>query len=488
MKRFLVLIALLFVSSIQAIDQYTNQTFMFPKEIFGSYGMEQASWHNIVYNKHSKGIALQAFVYAQTSFFESTAPQYFLFDNLNQLTVQNDPTNTTYDVETFTRNILGAWLGIDGTTSFSQSFSLIPQQSQYGVTLAFSQDLSKYIEAAYLRNSSFTVSLPIVHIKNQMVFQGNPEILAAFQGANYASMGLSQPWQYLILDDQVQQATQMSDLKFQFASKYESDDDVQVATTSFLIFPLGSAVSNRVLLQPAFNYNGHIVWGAGITFQFPLLRSEDRLKRVCFFTGLENKFLISNNQERTVEIIGKPYSRFMPLYDRYTDTMVPGVNAFTRNCLVEPFNLVNFIAGLRYKHDQSIGEIGYELWGHDTERITINDTNLWPDNRYGIANIDGYGVLDAGDTGIKTASGSTINYVVPDTTETGNVYIAKRNLNLLTAAARATLVHRAYMSLGLGRKTETVDFFFNVALYMEMVQNNAAFSNWGGWAKIGGTF
>jgi len=488
MKKIVVVIALIFVSSIQAIDQYTNQTFMFPKEIFGSYGMEQASWHNIVYNKHSNGIALQAFGYAQTSIPDTAGSQYFLFDNLNQLVVQNDPTGTTYDDETFTRNILGAWIGIDGETPFTGSFSLTPKQSQYGVTLAFSQDLSRFIEAAFIRNSSFTVSLPIVHIKNQLVFQGNSEILTAFQGGNAESMGLSQPWQYLILNDEVQEGTQASDLKLQFASKYQSDDDVQVATTTFLILPLGASVTNKVLLQPAFNYNGHVVFGAGISFQFPLLRSEDQLQRICFFTGLENKFLIGNNQERTVEIYDKPYSRFMPLYDRWTQTMVPGVNAFTRNCYVEPFNLVNFIAGLRYKHEESIGEIGYEMWGHDTERITINDNNLWVDNRYGIANINGYGELQTP----QTASGSTINYVVPDvvTTEnpSGNVYIQASDLNMLTAAARAALVHRAYISLGLGKKTDTFDFFFNAALYMEVVQNNAAFSNWGAWAKIGATF
>lgn len=487
MKKFLVLLAMLFIADIQAINQYTNQTFLFPKEIFGSYGMEQASWHNIVYNKYSKGAALQAFVYAQTSIQDTAASEYFLFDNLSQLAVQSG-TSENYDVETFTRNILGAWIGIKASDDFSGSFTLTPKQSQYGFTLAFSQDLSKYIEAAFLRNSSFTVSLPIVHIKNQLAFQGNREILKAFQGGNANSMGLSQAWQYLILDDEVQEATQASDLKLQFASKYESDDDVQVATTSFIIFPLGSAVTNQVIFQPAFNYNGHIVWGTGISFQFPLLRSEDRLKRICFFTGLENKFLIGNNQERTVEIIGKPYSRFMPLYDRYTNTMVPGVNVFTKNCYVEPFNLINFIAGFRYKHEQSIGEIGYELWGHDTEKITINDTNLWVDNRYGIANINENGILQSP----QTASNSTINYVVSDVVTdanpSGNVYISKRDLNLLTAAARATLVHRAYMSLGLGRKTETVDFFFNIAAYLEIVQNNAAFSNWGGWAKIGGTF
>lgn len=488
MKKKLLVIALFFTLTTQAIEQYTNQTFMFPKEIFGSFGMEQASWHNIVYNKNSHNVALQAYAYGEKSISNATASQYFLFDYLDQLQVQNDPTDTTYDVETFTRNILGAWIGIDGTTPFSQAFSLTPQQSQYGMTIGFSQDLSKFFDYAFLRNTAFSASIPIVHIKNQLVFQGDETILQALQGANAMSMGLSESWQYLVLDNNVQESTQLTNIKLQFASKYESEDDVQVASTTYFIFPFVNAVSNEVLFQPAFGYNGHMVWGSGITFQFPLQRSEDRLTRICFFTGLENKFLLANTQQRTVEIRKKPYSRYMPLYDRHTGKMVPGVNVFTKDCTINPYNIVNFIAGFRYKHKDSIGELGYELWGHDSETITINSDNLWQENRYGIANINGYGVLDADHTGVQTASASTINYVVPDTTETGNVYISKKDLNLITGAARAALVHRAYMSLGYGKKTEKTDMFLNFGLFMEVVQNNAAFSNWGAWGKAGATF
>lgn len=485
MKKFLLVIALCSTALTQALDQSTNQTFMFPKEIFGSFGMEQASWQNIVYNKNSHGVALQGYVYGQTSIPIETGSQYFAFNYLNQMIVQNDPTNTTYNEETFTRNILGAWLGIDGSQSFTGSYSLTPRQTQVGATIMFSQDLSKYLDVAYLRNSAFHLSLPIVYVKNQMVFHGDQQILSALQGANWSSMGMSEPWQYLILNNEVQETTALTNMKIQFSSKYESDDDVQVATTTFLIFPFVEAVSNEILLQPVVGYNGHIVWGSGITFQFPLLRSEDRLSRICFFTGLENKLLFANNQYRTFEIRDKPYSRYMPLYDRFTKTIVPGVNAFTKNCQIQPYNFVNFIAGFRYKRDQSIAEIGYELWGHDTETITILDNNLWQENRYGIANIDGLGQLN---DEVQTASKSTINYVVPDTTETGNVYIKAKDLNFLPAVARATIVNRAYMSIGFGKKTTSTDIFLNLGLFLEVVQNNAAFSNWGGWLKAGGTF
>lgn len=490
MKKILLFIALFFVTTLNAINNYTNQTFMFPKEIFGSFGMDQASWHNIVYNKKSYGFALQAYGYGQSSLANTTtASEYFLFNDLETLTVQSGGT-TPFDEESFTRNILGAWLGIPDSSPITATYSLTPKQSQYGVTLGFNQDLSKFCDMGFLRALSFGFSLPIVHVKNQLVFSGSSEVLSALQGANGESFtpALSEQWEYLILDSSIQQKTSVAVVKFQFDTKYQSEDDIQIATTTFVAFPGEASVTNTVLFQPMLGYNGHTIIGSGITFQFPLSVSQDEISRICMYVGLENKFLFGNNQERTVEIEGNPYSRYLPLYDRYTGDLVPGVNIFTRNCYVEPFNIINFIAGFRLKFKDSVAEFGYELWGKDTEQITINSDNLWPDNRYGIANINGDCVLQTP----QTASESTINYVVPDVVTTanpsGNVYIRARDLTLLTGEGRAALINRVYASIGYGKNNDYYSFFANGGLFMEVCQNNAAMSNWGGWVKTGFTF
>ena len=490
MKKILLFMALFFTTTLNAINNYTNQTFMFPKEIFGSFGMDQASWHNIVYNKKSYGFALQAYAYGQSSLTNSsTASEYFLFNDLESLIVQSGGP-TPYNEESFTRNILGAWLGIPDSSPITTNYSLTPKQSQYGITFGLNQDLSKFWDVGFLRAVSIGFSMPIVHVKNQLVFSGSPEILTALQGANTQAFtpALSQPWEYLLLDGNVQQKTSVAVFKFQFDTKYESEDDIQIATTTFLIFPGTASVTNQVLFQPMLGFNGHVVMGSGITFQFPLTISQDELSRICMYVGLENNFLFGNNQDRTVEIEDNPYSRYLPLYDRYTNTLVPGINVFTRNCYVEPFNIINFIAGFRLKFKDSVAEIGYELWGKDTEQITINSDNLWEDNRYGIANINGDCVLQTP----QTASESTINYVVPDVVTSanpsGNVYIRERDLTLLTGEGRATLVNRIYTSIGYGKNNDHYSFFANFGLFMEVCQNNAAMSNWGGWAKTGFTF
>jgi hypothetical protein len=149
--------------------------------------------------------------------------------------------------------------------------------------------------------------------------------------------------------------------------------------------------------------------------------------------------------------------------------MVPGVNVFTKNCLVEPFNIINFIGGIRYKYKDSVTEFGYELWGKDTEKISLTTDDPWQENRYGIANIDENGQLS--DSDIKTASQSTINYVQPDTE---NTYIKLKDITRMPAGARAALLHRAYVSLGYGQNTNKTDMFCNGGLFMEVTQNNAA--------------
>ena len=490
MKKILLFMALFYVTTLDAINNYTNQTFMFPKEIFGSFGLDQASWHNIVYNKKSYGFALQAYAYAQSSLPNNVnASEYFLFNDLPALVVQSG-VGAPFNEESFTRNIAGQWIGIKEDTPINATYSLTPQQSQYGITLGFNQDLSKFCDMGFLRALSFGFSMPIVHVKNQMIFSGSDEILHALQGANNANFtpAMSEPWEFLIIDGNVQQTTTVATLKFQFDTKYQSEDDIQIATTTFFICPTTDSVTNEILFQPMLGYNGHPAMGSGITFQFPLSVSQDELSRICMYVGLENKFLFGVNQNRTVEIYKNPYSRFLPLYDRYTNTLVPGVNAFTRNCYVEPFNIINFIAGFRLKFKESVAEIGYELWGKDTEQITINSDNLWQDNRYGIANINEDCVLQVP----QTASQSTINYVVPDvaTVEnpSGNVYIRAKDLTMLTGEGRAALINRVYTSIGYGHSNDYRDVFLNFGLFMEICQNNAAMSNWGGWLKSGFTF
>lgn len=493
MKKLIALLLLLATPNIQAITEATNHTIMFPKAGFGSFAMHQASWHNMVYNKQEHGAATQIFSYFQSSLPNDHESAYFSFDNLNTLTVASGAATgqpQAFDSQSFQRNILGQWLGFKETDNFKGDFSITPEQKQYGLIFEVSQDLKNLTDWSFFEHLSVGISAPITHVENKLNFQGDSKILDALQGKNTGIMNLEGAWQYLKLDTNTQTATNLANVKLNLGTKYQSENDILIATNTTITIPLVAHTANRKLFEPITGYNGHIAMGSNVSFQFPLLVSRAGLSRICFFFGLENKFLLHNHQHRTFEIRNKPFSRYMPIYDRHTNKMIPGVNAFTKECLVEPFNIVDFIMGIRFKYKNSVGEIGYELWGHGTESITIKDDNKWENNRYGIPLIDKDFVLQLDGTKGKTASASTINYAAGQdgASATNNVYIKSTDLNMKTAAASTALVHRGYATIGLAQKGKKRDCFANLGLFIEASQNNAAFNNWGGWLKLGFTF
>lgn len=69
-----------------------------------------------------------------------------------------------------------------------------------------------------------------------------------------------------------------------------------------------------------------------------------------------------------------------------------------------------------------------------------------------------------------------------------NVYLTLRDLDRFSCAARSTIIHKAFMSVGFGEKGQMRDYFVNIGLSIEVAQNNASLGAWTGWMKAGLTF
>lgn len=493
MKKFIAALLILACPTMYALTEATNHTIMFPKEGFGSFAVHQASWHNMVYNKQEHGAATQVYAYLQSSLPNDHESEYFTFDNLKSVSVKSGSATgnpEAFNKQSFTRSILGQWLGFTAADNINTDFSITPEQKQYGLIFEVSQDLKNLIDWSFFEHLSIGISAPITHIENKLSFKGDTTILNRLQGKSSGSLNFSEGMQYLKLDTDTQTATNLANVKLNLGTKYQSEDDILIATNTTLTIPLAGHVANRKLFEPIVGYNGHIVMGSNVSFQIPLLVSKAGLSRVCGFFGLENKFLLQNHQPRTFEIRNKPFSRYMPILDRHSNTLIHGTTAFTKECLVEPFNIVDFIMGVRFKYKDSVGEIGYELWGHGTEQVSIKDDNPWDNKRYAIPAIDQNLTLQKDGNDILTASKSTINYAADKdgATTDGNIYIKSTDLNMQAAAASTALVHRGYATVGFTKKGTKRDCFANIGLFMEASQNNAAFNNWGGWFKLGFTF
>lgn len=511
------------MGSTSILHEYTNRTNMFIRPVYDAISIEQASWHDIVYNKQKKHFAAQITgIYAQT-YPNLDTSSYFLFDHKNRINVSaadtsmfqttgsqkfqavvNPRSNQMY-VPSPTRDVLGQWLSL--TTEKDLTFSLNPSNRQVCMLFEASQDLKQFFHSSLFENWFINVSAPLTWIENNIGFFGDRKALDAFNQPDFM---------YVNFSNCDLSSFRLSQATFSLGTKYMSKNHIQVIMSSGVIVPLVEQPSNEFILEPVQGYNAHFGFDTKIHFQFPIIEKTPDTSSITMFIDLHNNFLTRNHQLRTYDIKGKPFSRYMKLLDSWTNSLVPAMNALTIRSRVEPFNIVTFATGFRVCHNHCFGEIGYELWAHGCEVITPQPKanqklGSWNDDRYGIAFINADGVLGTinATTGAvealpsnelgQTASKSTINYVSgPDgkinccnTTPEfiqKNVYLTLKDLDRRVPAVASAITHKAFMSAGFGRAGKNIDSFVNFGAYIEASQNNAALCFWGGWFKAGCTF
>lgn len=528
-KIIAIFAVLITATSVYPLDDYTSQNFMFTRSIFDSVGIEQASWHDMVYQKQKNGFAIQAYaIYGQT-FSELNNASYFLLNYKNKVNLEagtpsrfatsggslkiplqlDTPKENQINVQSFDRDILGQWLGINDIGN-QYLMSLNPRQRQATIMFECSQDLNKLFHMNFFDAWSIDFTLPIGWVENNIGFSGDQKVLDAFNNPKFDFSKIS-PCNMSL--------TTAAQATIALTTKYISEPDTHVTTSTGIIIPFIQQNTNCYLFQPLLGFNAHLGLTNITSIQFPICKKHEYAQsRILFFFDICNNFLARNHQLRTFDVKCKQFSRYMNLLDRTTNTLVPGMNVLTLRSRVEPFNIVNFATGFRFKYKESVGQIAYELWAHPSERVTPESKpgshqpfNYWHEGRYGFPFIDVNGnlaqinntngvvePLPLGELG-QTASESTINHVAfPDGENVccaggssfvpKNKYISFKDLDHFSCAGQATVTHRATASVGFAEKGKRRDYFTNFGLFIEAAQNNAAMCCWGGWLKAGLSF
>jgi hypothetical protein len=515
------------------LDDYTNHSFMFVRPVYDTVGIQQSSWHDIVYRKQKNGFGCQIYPIYEQSYPNLNNPAYFFFSGLNVLRVQagsessfkttgstpavsppivNNPTDGQICVPSFNRDVLGQWIGITpDITTASMDFTICPQERQACLVFEVSQDLHKFINHTLFENWFINLSVPVTWLETNLNPQGtNSVVVNAFNNPNF---------NFVRMTPGEMTNARITQFSLSLGTRYMADDDTHVISTTGVIVPLVEQDCSRSLFQPVQGFNAHFGFDTNVFFQFPICQKHEYSKsKILFFLDVHNNFLARNHQLRTFDIRNNPFSRYMLFLDRATNTTIPAMNALTIRARVEPFMITNMATGFRFKHHDSFGEIGYELWAHGAERVTpepkseyhVDPCNTWYDDRYGFAFINMQGqlakvnmtsgaveALAPGELG-QTASQSTINYVAaPDgqasccptpTFTQKNVYFRLIDLDHISAGCASSITHRGYASITFGTKGTKRDCFANFGLFIEAAQNNAALCFWGGWFKMGLTF
>ncbi len=477
MKKCLALLSLFFIIPNNCYDRkiYAH-SFMYTKPGYYDVVMEQALWHNIAYNKKGpvRG-GVQAIPFLQKSMTLCKTAEYFLMKGKNHLLVAGDDTPLILD-----RDIRAEWVNLPST--FSGILSLNPKQKQAGVFLEYHQDLKNWFDVMVLRDMYITIQMPVSETENDIQLTQTDVMNPQEQFPQDILQAFNQPsWCYSRITNCQKKRTGVAELRIKIGTSYISEDCFQLNYYSILGIPTGNKQSGEIMFEAVNGNNHHLGIGAGINMQAPLNRNTSDWAW-CVFLDLESVILIRNKQDRTYDLLNKPWSRFVlvnkPIiegkpFDPATTTNLPGVNFFTQRIYAKPFNVVDFALGWRLKVKSVEGEIGYGIWGHPTERTNLN-TPI--DQPFGIA----------GSAPGKTASRSTIAQQAPD--DLDFVPIGRLDLDQQSGQSSGGFTQRAVASLGWVKNGETIGGVIGVGGSVDIPFETSLLQLWKFWGKISLTF
>lgn len=443
----------------------TSQSFMFPRPFTHNLAMRQTIAHNSFFNK--TGDMLGGFeilsVYQQ-AVKDRKFQRYFLFDGKNELTIKGDTFNQPGQ-----RDIRAEYFGITDP-NFESTIRISPEQWQCGVFFEYHQDLKNLFDIEFLKNYWVHIQLPIGIVENNLNFvatgDGGPEVIDAFNQSN---------WCFAKIKECKTRSVGIAELALHLGKTYMSKNHFQLTYYSGVALPTAPRQNPEYLFDSFLGNNGHISFENGVNMQILLNRNPDRCA-FTFFVNLHNKFLIRNKQLRTLDLKGKPWSRYLTL-NKLNDAAgsgIPAVNVLTQKCWVRPYNMIDFSAGWRFITQRTEFEFGYNVWGHGSERLKLDCE--WKEI-YGIA----------GGSATTTASASTISTQAADDAQF-TVIKECEDLDFDSAESKNAINHKFHGSFGFYKKGLKMDGFFNVGGFYEWAQKNSALGNRGFWVKVGGAF
>lgn len=456
------------------------RSFMTTRSASFRQAIHQHLWHNVFYS--GKGDFMgngNITLFYQKSIPQDQTQRYFLINGKKEILISGD--SNTHD--TYTRDVRAEWLGLPN--DFRGTMSLSPSQRQIGCWLECNQQLRRYIDWSFFENSWINIRLPFVFVDNNL----NPEY---YTQINSSALSLEKAfnnptWCFSKIVKHTSNFG-LAEIRISLGKTFIDESYFQLSYETTLTIPTAQKQNPRYMFDAVVGVNGHAAFGNKLTFQI-LLNRDPIHAAWTFYTNLEAFLLIANRQKRTfdlrskanpaIELYQKQWSRFL-IYTKQDGTVIDGVNALTRETIVNPYTLVDFSAGWRLKIKKFEAEIGYNFWGHGEEKLSFPKT-LYADN---VSHPVPLGILGSA-PGI-TASNSSIDTKSPD--DTSFIAINDSDFDHHSAAAATALTHAIHASVGGIYQGRKIDSFAGFGGFFEISQKNSALTTYGIWGKIGASF
>ncbi len=415
---------------------------------------------------------------------------------------EENPTNTD-DVNPL-KNLEARNFNIETVNqTFASTICIEPSQRKFGLGLCYKQALSHKNDGT--TGFWFEGSMPIERVENRVRLTetitndggGPADVIGLDNSPRVGSMTAAFAqcnWLYgrIVCDKHVKWGVADVELKV----GYDSCNCETYSTNSYvgLIIPTGPRIHNKLVFEPVVGNNHHFGVSFGTSFSFQLW-CKHGYTFMMYIDG-DTRYLFANNQIRSFDLIGKPWSRYQETYKTSEDAAqaynttnpnsgTSGINIFTRCVRVSPHLASNANTCLllsRQSNCASWGlEVGYNLFVRQSEVLELECSNTIAASA--LKAINGVG---------STTVARNIKQNFPASEFTfPERYAALSNcdIDLESASHPATISSIFYGVLGYRWEKECPGFVGLGGSYEWTVNKiNTSLDRWLIWAKIGVTF
>jgi len=458
-------------------ESYGRSMFL-PRQLFNNLSVVESGWHKLIHAREQEKheASFQVVGAYQDSVCSKRTNHYFAPCLTNCISIAGDDAPNAC-----ARNVRAEWLMNDtpGVATFSSSFYFKPQQTQYGALLNYNQALTSFIKSDFFENVYLNISAPIQHTTSRLELKStsshaeNAQIYAAFNNPDWCAGKAACK----------RERTDLAEIRLGWGQIFARENIFEFTYYTNVTFPTAHTSDPEFWFDAVNGYNGCYGINGGVQMQFLLTRDSSPIDWY-FFANVDDTFYIRRHQKRTYDLYDKPWSRFM-LYNRIAPNCpaanVPGVNIFTIDSVVRPYNMADFSVGWRIATERFEGEIGYNVWGHGDEIIKV---------RYPCEFCQEWGI--AGSTADTSASQSTIAQQADDDVDINDDPIFRTisvsDLDIYSPATRSALSQKAHIAMTLHYSGEEIATLVTAGAFYEIAQKNGSFNLWGAWAKFAASF
>lgn len=514
-------ILLLFVAGVAFADNadttpYDSHTFLTIRPPFQMSMPEKiTNWRDRALARDCGfGGAFQFVGFGGRSTHSSDLGQYFMFCQKNTLVVAGSgaadfvANPCDRDVEAIHFNIQPEGPAGEPNT-FRSEITFSPRQTFGGVGIDWKQYL--HGRDACEKKWWLEISTPIMQVKNDVrlkenvtnaitpTIDSNADMVEAFKGQkgffnrNLQPLGAGtegvltgSAWQYGKICGS-QSRARAADIEVKIGYDYLCEEMCHAEGYFGGLIPTGNRPDAEYLFEPivGYNFNGGLLWGG--SFGWEIWNSCDRFLHLEFET--QGRYLFQNTQRRSIDVKGKPWSRYMLVYQNESDAQAfrptDGINIFSPKVRVAPRFLKDMTTALVYTHCGFDAEIGHNFYAHPNERVKLKDEFQSGvafagliDGYPGSTTITGPGLINRAITIKENFTDSNDNY-------SENLAIKESDLNLQSAATPAAITNIFYGSLGYKWDCWCFPMFMGIGGSYQLASDAGAISRWTVWGKIG---